>query len=116
MKKRSISLAAAALAVGIALTATTPANAATYSMGTRNCSGTSTPYVGLYIYSTGTIVLTINNGPSSWGKSYAYSSDFKAHHLAPATSVASSQYASNGSGTLGFPGVVSGCYTNVGWS
>ena len=116
MKKRSMSLAAAALALGIALTNTTSANAATYSMGAKNCSGTSTPYVGLYIYSTGTMVLTINNGPSQWGKSYQYTSTYKAHHLAPATSVASSTSASNGSGTLGFPGVVLGCYTNVGWS
>lgn len=113
MKKRTMSLAASALAMGLVLAGSVPASATTTaSVGTLHCS---VGWVGVYGNGTGWATFTINNGPSQWGKTWPYSEGPRTHHLAAPTHWSSSMYVSFGTKlTAGTYGKT--CYSYVGSS
>lgn len=113
MKKLSRTLAAAGLAVGLALTGSVAANAITFG-GLSCANSVNGHYFGIGGQASGTTTMTIVNGPSAWGHTYAYTSTIKTRNGAAPTSYSSASYFTTTGGTYGW--VANGCYRLYGWA
>lgn len=108
MKKRTVSLAAAGLALGIVFTGALPAQAS--NLGTLSCAAR---WVGVMHQATGTVTDTVVNGPSqSWGKVWPYASSWEVHSSSFATHLASAIYVSTTGGSF-FRSPSKGCYDTI---
>lgn len=113
MKKRSVSLAIAGLALGFVLTGAVAANAITFP-GLNCTNGVGGTWVGIGFQASGTATATVVNGPSSWGKTFAYSSTIVTHNYAASTHLSSASYLTTSGGTFGWS--ANGCYASPGWT